>query len=156
MKKRRLAIVVAFMVSLYLAMDSVAQQGMKWMGSGGWGMENSYGRMYDPETVETLKGDVVSVDRVTPMKGMSYGIHAQVKTEKETISVHLGPAWFIENQDIEIVSGERVEVKGSRVSFDGETVIIAAEVRKGNESLILRDENGFPVWSGWKRRSVVK
>src|SRR5512144_3406774 len=41
-------------------------QGMKWRGSGGWGPGTAYGRMYDPKTVETVTGEVVKVDRITP------------------------------------------------------------------------------------------
>jgi hypothetical protein len=75
-----------------------------------------------------------------------------VKTEKETISVHMGPAWFIENQDIKIAPKDKIEVTGSRVTFSGKPTIIAAEVKKGGEALKLRDESGFPVWSGWRKR----
>ncbi len=75
-----------------------------------------------------------------------------VKTEKETISVHLGPAWYIQRQDMKIVPGDKVEITGSRITFEGKPAIIAAEVKKGTEILKLRDENGFPVWSGWRRR----
>jgi hypothetical protein len=121
-------------------------------GSGGWGMGTQYGRMYDPKTVETISGEVVSVDKVTPLKGMSYGVHLTVKTDKETISVHLGPGWYIENQDIKIKPQDRIEVRGSMVTFQGKPAIIAAEVKKGDEILTLRDENGFPVWSCWRRR----
>lgn len=108
--------------------------------------------MYDPKTVETISGEVVSVDKISPMKGMRYGVHLMVKTEKETISVHLGPDWYIENQEIKIEPKKRVEIKGSRVTFDGKPAIIAAEVKKGEDVLKLRDEAGFPVWSGWRRR----
>jgi hypothetical protein len=45
-----------------------------------------------------------------------------------------------------------VEVKGSRITFEGKPAIIAAEIKKGEETLKLRDENGFPVWSGWRSR----
>jgi hypothetical protein len=75
-----------------------------------------------------------------------------VKTDKETISVHLGPSWYLENQDVKIEPKDRVEVKGSRVTFAGNPAMIAAEVKKGDEVLKLRDDNGFPVWSGWRRR----
>lgn len=51
--------------------------------------------MYDPKTVETITGTVEALDRVTPIKGMSYGVHIQLKTDKETISVHLGPGWYV-------------------------------------------------------------
>jgi hypothetical protein len=123
-----------------------------WKGSGGWGMGTSYSKMYNPKTVETISGEVVSVDKITPMKGMSYGIHLMVKTDKETISVHLGPEWYIENQDVKIEPKDKVEVKGSKVTMMNKPAIIAAEVKKGDERLKLRDESGFPVWSGWRRR----
>lgn len=83
---------------------------------------------------------------------MSYGAHMVVKTNKEEISVHLGPGWYLENQDVMIEPKNTVEVKGSRIIFEGKPAIIAAEVKKGDQALKLRDESGLPVWSGWKRR----
>jgi hypothetical protein len=152
MKKIGILIAAISILSLLLVTDSFAQRGMKWKGSGGWGMGTPYGKMYNPKTVETISGEVVSVDKITPMKGMSYGVHLTVKTDKETISVHLGPGWFIENQDIKIMPKDKVRVKGSRITFWGNPAIIAAEVKKGEQVLKLRDENGVPVWSGWRRR----
>jgi hypothetical protein len=29
--------------------------------------------------------------------------------------------------------------------------MIAADVKKGDEVLMLRDQKGVPVWAGWKR-----
>jgi hypothetical protein len=74
-----------------------------------------------------------------------------VKTDKETIPVHLGPAWYIERLDTKLDKGEKVEVKGSRITFNGKPAIIAAEVRKGDSLLMLRGSAGIPVWSGWRR-----
>lgn len=152
MKKIVTAAAALAIVSLFFAVDSFAQRGPMWKGSGGWGMGMQYSRMYNPKTVETLSGEVVSVDQITPMRGMSYGVHMTLKTDKETISVHLGPVWYIANQDIKIEPKDKVEVKGSRITFEGNPAIIAAEIKKGNEILRLRDERGFPVWSGWRRR----
>ena len=121
-------------------------------GSGGWGHGSHYGRMYDPNSIETISGEVVSVETFTPRGGMSQGVHLLVKTGNETVNVHLGPLWYIENQDIRIQPKDTIEVKGSRVSFTGQSAIIAAQVKKGDATLILRDESGFPVWSGWRRR----
>ncbi len=126
--------------------------GMMWRGSGGWGPGSPYSKMYDPKSVETISGEVTSISRMTPRKGMSAGIHMNVKTDKETVSVHLGPSWYLENQDLKIEPKDKVEVKGSRITFEGKPAIIAAEVRKGDEVLRLRDDAGFPVWSGWHRR----
>jgi len=43
-------------------------------------------------------------------------------------------------------------VKGSRFTLGGKPAIIAAEVKKGDEVLKLRDDAGFPMWIGWRRR----
>jgi hypothetical protein len=139
---------------LFVTAESLAQRGpaMMWRGSGGWGPGTQYNRMYDPKTVETISGEVTGVDRITPAKGMSGGVHMNVKTDKETISVHLGPSWFVEYQDVKFAAKDKVEVKGSKVSFAGKPAIIAAEVKKGIDVLKLRDDAGLPVWSGWRRR----
>lgn len=152
MKKIVTLMAVISILSFLFATESFAQKGMKWQGSGGWGVGTQYGRLYNPKTVEPISGEVVSVDTITPLKGMSYGVHLTVKTDKETISVHLGPAWYVQRQDIKIVPGDKVEITGSRITFQGQPAIIAAEVKKGAEILRLRDENGFPAWSGWRRR----
>jgi len=151
MKKVMISITVILMLMILLSAQSFAQRGMKWKGGGGWGIGTQYGKMYNPKTAETISGEVVSVDKFTPVKGMSYGVHLTVKTDKETISVHLGPAWYIENQDVKIEPKDKIQVKGSRITFDGKPAIIAAEVNKGQQILRLRDENGFPAWSGWGR-----
>jgi hypothetical protein len=102
-------------------------------------------RNYNPKTVETIQGNVVSVEK-TPSKGRTYGIHLILQTDKETIPVHLGPGWYVEKQTPRIEPNETITVTGSRISVDGKPAIIAARVTKGNEILNLRDENGIPIW----------
>ena len=104
------------------------------MGMGGWGTGTKYGRMYNTQTVETVSGEVVKVEKIKPMKGMSYGIHILLKTEKGEIPVHLGPAWYINNQDLEIAAGDKVEVK----------VLMAHEMETGQR----KDAQGsvVPAW----------
>lgn len=103
-------------------------------------------RNYDPKTVETIEGKVVSVEKATRGQGRSYGVHLTLQTDKETISVHLGPNWYIEKQTLRIEANDTIIVTGSRVTVDGKPAIIAAQVKKGNEILKLRDENGVPAW----------
>ena len=148
--KRFIGLVVAVSMLLVTA-AALAQPWKGWRGSGGWGMGSQYNRMYNPATVETVSGTVESVDKVTPVKGMYYGIHLMVKTDKETISVDLGPGWYIERLDTRIEKGDKVEVKGSRVTIAGKPAIIAAEVKKGDNTLVLRDSAGIPAWAGWRR-----
>ena len=119
---------------------------------GGWAAGSSYNRLYNPATVETVSGQVVKIDKIVPTRGMSYGVHAQLKTELETIAVHLGPAWFIDRQKIKVEQGDTITVTGSRVTFKDAPAIIASEIKKGDAVLKLRDANGFPVWAGRGRR----
>ena len=148
MKKfRTIGILTVFVITVMTTVVD-AQPWKGWKGSGGWGYKSQYQRMYNPQSVATIKGVVEVVEQITPRGGMSYGIHLKIKTDTETLSVHLGPAWFIERQDIKIEKGDNIEVKGSKITFDGAPVIIAAEVKKGDAILKLRDENGFPAWGG--------
>ncbi len=127
-----------------------SMMGQGWHGSGGWGHHSQYGRMYDPNNLTTVSGEVVSVDSFTPRGGMSGGMHLQLKTGDETLDVHLGPAWYLQNQDIQIQPQDKIEVTGSKVNFAGQPAIMAASVKKGDATLMLRDESGFPVWHGWR------
>jgi hypothetical protein len=139
-------------LAILFATISFAQmgQGMRWQGSGGWGMGGNYQRMYDPKTVESIKGTVDSFETPAPMKGMHHAVILVLKTDKETIPVHLGPEWYIERLDVKIQKGDSLEVRGSRVSFSGKPAIIAAAIQKGSQILTLRDDKGIPVWAGWK------
>lgn len=152
MKARSFKIILATFSAALLAVPALAAPWQQWRGSGGWGMGGAYQRMYDPAKVETVAGEVVDVDEVSMGKGLQKGIHLKLKTEQGMIPVHLGPSWYLERQDTRIMAGDRVEVKGARVSFDGKPAIIAAEVKKGDEVLKLRDAAGVPVWAGWQRK----
>lgn len=66
-------------------------------------------RNYDPKTVETIEGKVLSVEK-TPSKGQGYGVHLTLQTEKETISVHLGPGWYIDKQTPKIETNDTITV----------------------------------------------
>ncbi len=152
MGTRKHAMVFIVVLSLLLSVSFAFAQPMRgWRGSGGWGMGSGYQRIYDPATVVSLSGEVLAVERITPVKGMSYGIHLLMKTDKETLSVHLGPAWYVERLDSKIEKGDRIEVKGSKVTIMGKPALIAARVRKGDQVLVLRDAAGIPAWAGWRK-----
>jgi hypothetical protein len=152
MRTKMLLVGAAALMGTLLATNLQGQPGHGAGRSGGWGAGDGYVRSFNPKTVETATGEVLKIDRFKPGKGMSDGVHLQLKTDQETISVHLGPAWYIDNQDTKIEANDKLIVKGSRVTFDGKPALIAAEVVKGDEVLRLRDKDGIPVWAGWRRR----
>jgi hypothetical protein len=143
--------------------SSPCSSGPQWRGHRGWGRHGrrdhphwrerhswggQYGRHYDLRTVETVRGEINQVEIFTPWRGMGGGVHLQLKTAQENLAVHLGPNWYLEQQNLNLGQGDTIQVKGSRVTFEGEPTVIAAEITQGEKTLTLRDQNGFPVWSG--------
>jgi len=126
--------------------------GLAQRGSGGWCTNTNYNTMYNISTVVELKGTVEKVEKIIPEKGMSNGVHLIMKTDKkETISVHLGPEWFLDNQDVQIAKGDAITVNGSKVTYENKPAIIAKTIEKEDSVLELRDDNGFPKWNGWRQ-----
>ena len=82
------------------------------------------------------------------------GVHLLLRQPGgETTEVHPGPRWFTENQDIMIDEGDSIDVRGSRIFYEGEPVVTASAVRMDGQVLRLRDEQGIPFWAGWRRQS---
>ena len=122
--------------------------------SSGWNRGRSNPR-YNPNQVETINGEVVRVDSYSSNRGTSQGIHLLVSTGKETIDVHLAPSWYLEERDFAIAPEDKITITGSKIDLNGEQGIIARQIKKGNESLILRDRYGYPLWrrqgGGWRQ-----
>lgn len=148
--KKWIAMLMAIGMML-LSSLALAQPWKGWRGSGGWGMGTPYSGLYNPALADNLTGEVLKVERVTPAKGMTYGVQILLRTERETLPVHLGPGWYVERLDLKVEKGDQVEVKGARTNFQNRQVIIAREIKKGDYLLVLRDAAGIPVWAGWRR-----
>ncbi len=112
-----------------------------------------YDRMYDPKTVETVRGEVVSVAKITD-RGKGYGVSLTLKTSRETLRVYLGPGQFLEKSGLFFAPKDQVEITGSHITFQGKPTLIAAEVKKGSQSLDLRDPAGIPAWAGADQHNV--
>jgi len=124
------------------------------LGSGAVRVED-YDRLFNPQTVEVLKGQVVSVDAFSPGKGhqvLTSHVTMRLKTDKETIEVYLGPQPYLDKQMVKLAAKDQVMVKGSRVTYEGKPLIIAMGVRKGRQGMRLRNEQGTPVWGKGKKQ----
>jgi hypothetical protein len=111
------------------------------------------GSRYDPGTVETVRGQVVKIERTgASRRGASRGVRIVVKTAAGEILVGLGPSGYLDAQPVRIEAKDDVVVTGSHITYQGKPAIIASEVRKGDAVLKLRDANGTPVWYRRKPR----
>ena len=113
--------------------------------SPGWPM----GRMYNPKTVETLDGKIESLETVTASKmDIPARVLLKLKTNKETVTVYLGPKWYLEKQKAKLAPGDYIQVKGSRITLDNQPVILPNTITKGSEVMQFWDEQGSPRWRG--------
>jgi hypothetical protein len=101
---------------------------------------------YAPTSEQTMHGWVVETrDFQCPVTG-TVGSHITVKSEAGSIEVHLAPASFMKQYEINIRKGDNVTVVGSRIMFEGKGALIAKSVAIGNETYNFRDQSGRPLW----------
>lgn len=125
-------------------------------GSRGWSWDSALNRLYDNQTVVTFSGTVIGVQTSTPINGMEPGVSILVKAKNGgTALVHLGPAWYISNQRLQIRIKDKVTVTGSKVFINGKSAILASTVAVGGKLLILRDTAGYALWSAWRPQAQI-
>lgn len=100
---------------------------------------------YDAKTEETLKGTVDEV-RVNGTDQKTKTATLVLKHGIEAVDVFLGPVSFLDAMEISFSKGDELQVVGSKVKTGEGQEILAREVTKGNDTLILREKGGKPVW----------
>ena len=136
---KRITITVAsliFLIAIPWAIGQSVIQGGKGRGA----------RNYNPATEATVKGTVEDVMQTTGNRGGA-GIHLSLKTDQGIYDVHVGPAAYVSAQQFELAKGDTLEVIGSKANVNGKEILLARQIKKGNSTLTLRDEHGFPKWS---------
>jgi hypothetical protein len=110
---------------------------------------------YDVKTETTINGTVESIETVTGADGRGLralgGTHLMVKTDKETLEIHVGPTAYLTENGIAFAKGDMLEIVGSPVTIDNEPVVIAKQIKKGDNTWTFRDASGRPLWSGHGR-----
>ena len=51
---------------------------------------------------------------------------------------------------VSFAKGDEIALTGSKVKQDTADLVLAREVVKGSDTLVLRDDKGNPVWT-WRR-----
>jgi hypothetical protein len=134
------------MRSLRLLSISIVIAGLASAAYAQGGMRRGGGN-YNPATETTLTGTVDSVSTLpSPGRGGG-GLHFILAVPTGPIEVHVGPASFVSSKNVTFAKGDALTVIGSKVMMAGQEVVIAREIKKGEEVLTLRDPKGFPLWS---------
>jgi len=101
---------------------------------------------YDLQTEVKLKG---IVQEIKPAENAKDNIHLMLKSTDETIDISLCPKSFLDDMGTSFAKGDEISLTGSKVKLETASLVLAREVVKGNDKLLLRDEKGSPVWN-WK------
>jgi hypothetical protein len=116
------------------------------------GSETQDRRLYNPQTVTTVQGQVEDLGsygmqgwRVAPGMALQGLV---LKTTQGSLTINLGPPWYVRRQGFTVQKGDTLEVTGSKVTKDEKTVLLAAEVKKNGQTLKVRDEKGVPLFRG--------
>lgn len=112
-----------------------------------WGMQGSYQHLFNRETLQTLHGQILKIEPFSPGNRMCNGLHIVLRTQSQDLSVHLGPQWYLEDQQIVLHYGMQVSATGSLIQFNGQPAMIATEISTEHGVLQLRSDDGVPYWS---------
>jgi len=72
-----------------------------------------------------------------------------IKNGDDKIRIYLCPKPFQEEMGISVNKGDKIAVTGSKVKQEGSDMILARELVKGTDTLLLGDDKGNPVWD-WR------
>jgi hypothetical protein len=104
---------------------------------------------YDAGTEAKFK--VTVEDLKLPAKGSAKEVaHLLVKSGDDSIDIYLCPKSFLDDMGATFAKGDEVTVTGSKIKQDGADLVLAREVVKGTDTLMLRDDKGKPVWNWHK------
>lgn len=101
---------------------------------------------YDADALAMIEGKVTAVVEVASRgPDGAVGVHLTLQTADGDWRINLGPKWYLERQAMHLRVGDRIAVTGSKI---GQQTLTAAEIRRGDARLLLRETDGLPRWRG--------
>jgi len=104
---------------------------------------------YDAHTETKSKGVVDEIKELT-LTNKREITELMVKSGSDTLRVFVSPKSFQDDMGVTFSKGDEISLTGSKVKLEDADVILGKEIVKGNDTLLLRDDKGDPVWT-WKK-----
>jgi hypothetical protein len=104
---------------------------------------------YDVHTESKMRGAVEEV-KLPPKGSEKEVVHLLLKSGTDTVDVYLCPKAFLDDMGVTFSKGDDIALTGSKVKQGDADLVLAREVVKGSDTLVLRDEKGSPVWNWHK------
>src|SRR5215467_571348 len=100
---------------------------------------------YDVQTETKIQGTIEDI--TMPAAGHEKEVvHLLMKVGNDTMDVYLCPKSFLDEMGVEFKRGDAIVVTGSQVKQENIQLVLARQAQKGQDTLVLRDDKGNPVW----------
>jgi len=95
----------------------------------------------------SIRGTVIEVEETACPACRQVGVTAVLRLENDRkLTVQIAPISYFELCGFRLRPGDVIDVAGERVRRGGAEVLVAYTLKRGNESLTLRDAEGRPMW----------
>ena len=101
---------------------------------------------FDHSAVVTIKGEITAVKEVKLDPASRKMVVIEIITKEGPYTVELGPKSYLEYTDFVLKGGDRVSITGPMTQREGKPILEAHSITKRNETLLLRDKGGEPIW----------
>lgn len=103
---------------------------------------------YDLQSETKIKGTVEEV-KLPPKGSEKEIVRMQVKDGTNSIDVYLCPKAFFDDMGMSFAKEDEIKMTGAKAKQGDADIFLVREIAKGNDSFVLRDAKGDPVWN-WR------
>jgi hypothetical protein len=104
------------------------------------------GHRMQQSTIAKYTGQVETVEQQQCAACKCVELSVTLKVNGETLLVRLGPKQYFDERDFTLSKADVIEVTGLTFKEKGQTVVLATEVQKGSDTVMLRGKFGRPRW----------
>jgi hypothetical protein len=101
---------------------------------------------YDLQTESKIRGTIEEV-KLPPKGSTKEIVHLLLKNGPDNMDVYLCPKSFMDEMGMDFTKGDEITLTGSKVKQGETDLVLARELVKGNNTFVLRDAKGSPVWN---------
>jgi hypothetical protein len=135
-----------YILALFLLGSGLAQ-GQMGQGQMGQGKQARDERSFDPTSIVEVQGTIKNFVSNPSRHSPGMGWHLYLQADGREWFVHLGPQRFYDGQKIQLEKGMKVTIVGSKITFEGQEIIVAKEIKTDAGTIKVRDDQGKPYFS---------
>lgn len=109
---------------------------------------------YEPATEVVLYGTVKEV-REKDAPAELKGVHVSLDVDDKVYQIFIAPAAFLKIFDLMLQKGDSLQIRGSKIKFEGSDLVLARQLRRRSDILELRDAKGNPFWEDERLRRTL-